>query len=161
MPASQSALLLGPELSLRWGSHAMSSCDGVRPIVVRAGAVHPEGDLHPTRRLLQTSKLIATSPRTGGHPTQEPSNLESSAKFPSGRGHHIPAPSWEGCRATFRTLLSWLSVPAGGCRSSGWEVGIKEGVPASQSALLLGPEHSLRWGSHSMSSCDGVRPIVI
>ena len=40
-------------------------------------------------------------------------------------------------------------------------VGIKEGVPASQSTLLLGPEHSLRWGSHSMSSCDGVRPIVV
>ena len=44
-------------------------------------------------------------------------------------------------------------------RSEG--VGIKEGVPASQSALLLGPEHSLRCGSHPMSSCDGVRPIVI
>ena len=44
-------------------------------------------------------------------------------------------------------------------RSEG--VGIKEGVPACQSALLLGPEHSLRWGSHSMSSCDGVSPIVV
>ena len=36
--------------------------------------------------------------------------FESSAKFPSGRGHHIPAPLWEGCRATFLTLLSCLSV---------------------------------------------------
>ena len=43
---------------------------------------------------------------------------------------------------------------------SGW-VGNKEGVPASQSALLLGPEHSLRWGCHSMSRCDGVRPIIV
>ena len=34
------------------------------------------------------------------------------------------------------------------------------GVLASQSALLLGPQLSSRWGSHSMSSCDGVRPIV-
>ena len=40
-------------------------------------------------------------------------------------------------------------------------VGIKDGVPAGQSALLLGPEHSLRSGSHSTSSCDGVRPIVV
>ena len=41
--ASHSALLHGPEHFLRWGCHSMSSCDGVRPIVVRAGAVHPEG----------------------------------------------------------------------------------------------------------------------
>ena len=34
-------------------------------------------------------------------------------------------------------------------------------MQASQSALLLGPEHSLRCGSHSISSCDGVRPIVV
>ena len=33
MRASQSALLHGSELSLRWGSHSMSSCDGVSPIV--------------------------------------------------------------------------------------------------------------------------------
>ena len=44
-------------------------------------------------------------------------------------------------------------------RSEG--IGIKEGVPASQSALLLSPEHFLRWSGHSMSSCDGVRPIAI
>ena len=43
MPASQSALLLGPVHLLRWGCHSMSSCDGVRPIVVRAGSVLPEG----------------------------------------------------------------------------------------------------------------------
>ena len=121
--------------------------------------------------------------------------FESSAKFPGGRGHHIPAPLWEGCRATIQKLLSCSAVPAGGCRSSGWAlvllavacfsrwlvgfwlfrfpfrgrrpedrsevVGIKEGVPASQSVLLLGPEHLLRWGCHSMSSCDGVRPIFV
>ena len=40
-------------------------------------------------------------------------------------------------------------------------VGIKEGVPASQSVLLLGPVHLLRWGCHSMSSCDGVSPIIV
>ena len=38
-------------------------------------------------------------------------------------------------------------------------VGIKEGVRASQSALLHSPELFLRWGCHSMSSCDGVSPI--
>ena len=38
---------------------------------------------------------------------------------------------------------------------------VKEGVLASQSALLLGPEDSSRWSSQSMSSCDGVRPIVV
>ena len=46
VPASQSALLHRPELFLRWGSHSMSSCDGVRPIVVRAGAVHLEGIMY-------------------------------------------------------------------------------------------------------------------
>ena len=40
-------------------------------------------------------------------------------------------------------------------------VGIKEGVRAGQSALLHGTELSLRWGCHSMSSCDGVSPIVL
>ena len=103
--------------------------------------------------------------------------FESSAEFPSGRGHHIPALLWEGCRATIQKLLSCSAVPAGwlslvwlvagasgGCLFSCWPVGfwwfrfpfrvrrpedqsegvgIKEGVPASQSALLLGPVHLL------------------
>ena len=62
--------------------------------------------------------------------------------------------------AQTRVLVDESGTDSGG---EDWSegVGIKEGVPASQSALLLGPEHSLRWGSHSMSSCDGVRPIVI
>ena len=66
------------------------------------------------------------SPPQGDHPnnwrqpTQEPSNLKSSAKFPSGRGHHVPAPTWDGCWATISNLLSCSGVPAGGCRSSGW-----------------------------------------
>ena len=40
--------------------------------------------------------------------------------FLSGRGHHVPAPTWEGCRATLQTLLLRLFLPVGGCRSSGW-----------------------------------------
>ena len=40
--------------------------------------------------------------------------------FLSGRGHHVPAPTWEGCRATLLTLLLRLFLPVGGCRSSGW-----------------------------------------
>ena len=44
--------------------------------------------------------------------------------FLSGRGHHIPAPTWEGCRATVSVLLSCSALPAGGCRSSGWALAL-------------------------------------
>ena len=64
MPAGQSALLLGPEHSLRWGSHSMSSCDGVSPIVVRAGAVHPEGVTCTPREGSCQPITQGTSPRT-------------------------------------------------------------------------------------------------
>ena len=37
-------------------------------------------------------------------------------------------------------------------------VGIKEGVQASQSALLHGPVHFFEMRQHSMSSCDSVSP---
>ena len=47
MPASQSALLLGPELLLRWGCHSMSSCDGVRPIVFEPVQIFPKGSPFP------------------------------------------------------------------------------------------------------------------
>ena len=99
----------------------MSSCDGVSPIFNRAGADLPEGvTCTPRQGSSQPTLHKASIPTTGGQPTQEPSNLESSAKFPSGRGHHIPAPMWEGCRATLFSLRSCSAVPAGGCRSSGW-----------------------------------------
>ena len=49
MPASQSALLHGSELSLRWSSHSMSSCDGVSPILLGAGEVLPEGVTYTPR----------------------------------------------------------------------------------------------------------------
>ena len=114
----------------------------------------------------------------------------SSAKFPSGRGHHFPAPCGRdvgplaklSCRARlclpvavarlagrwcfWRLLVFVAGLWVSGClvsffrgrrpedRSEG--VGIKEGVP-----LLLGPERLLRWSCHSMSSCDGVRPITV
>ena len=58
------------------------------------------------------------------------------------------------------TLLPSASAASQGSRQCEG-VGITEGVQASQSALLHGPEHFLRWGCHSMSSCDGVRPIVV
>ena len=32
----------------------------------------------------------------------------------------LSAPSWEGCRATLKTLLLRSALPAGGCRSSSW-----------------------------------------
>ena len=46
--------------------------------------------------------------------------LSGGSWFLSGRGHHVPAPTWEGCRATLQTLLLRLVMPVGGCRSSGW-----------------------------------------
>ena len=159
----------------------MLSCDGVRPIVVELVQFIPKGSRKPHAK-------APANPETQG---DQPENWRA----PSGRGHHIPAPLWEGCRATIQTLLSCSAVPAGGCRSSGWAlvllavagvsrwpvgfwlfrfpfrgrrpearsegVAIKEGMQASQSALLLGPEHLLRWGCHSMSSCDGVRPSIV
>ena len=45
---------------------------------------------------------------------------ETVSRFLGGRGHHFPAPMWEGCRATLQTLMSRSAKPAGGCRSSGW-----------------------------------------
>ena len=57
--ASQSALLHGPEHFLRWGCHSMSSCDGVRPIVVRAGSVHPEGVTNPRTVSCGTKKYLS------------------------------------------------------------------------------------------------------
>ena len=52
--------------------------------------------------------------RTHGRPTQEPAKSKAVSWFLSCRGHHVPAPLWEGCRATIQTLLSRLAVPAGG-----------------------------------------------
>ena len=49
-------------------------------------------------------------------------------KLSSGRGHYIPAPTWEGCRATLKILLSCSAVPPGGCRSSGWALVLLAGV---------------------------------
>ena len=45
---------------------------------------------------------------------------ETVSRFLSGRGHHFPVPSWEGCRATLYFLMSRSALPAGGCRLSGW-----------------------------------------
>ena len=47
--ASQSALLHGPELFLRWCCHSLSSCELVRPIFNRAGADLPEGFTYTPR----------------------------------------------------------------------------------------------------------------
>ena len=68
VPACQSALLHGPKLFLRWVSHSMSSCDGVRPIVVRAGADLPEG--------------VTYTPREGSwQPTLHRANWQSVSMF--------------------------------------------------------------------------------
>ena len=63
MPAGQSALLLGP---VRWGSHSMSSCDGVRPIVVEPVHFIPKGSLVP--------HVKAPAPKTQG---DQPENWQA------------------------------------------------------------------------------------
>ena len=40
-------------------------------------------------------------PRTvQGAPSQEPAQIGNVKLFPADRGHHIPAPEWEGCRVS-------------------------------------------------------------
>ena len=75
------------------------------------------------------------------------------------RGGQILEASSSTCSASHTLLPSASAAPQGSRQCEG--VGITEAVQASQSALLHGPEHFLRWGCHSMSSCDGVRPIVV
>ena len=62
MQACQSALLLGPEHSLGWGSHSMSSCDGVRPIVVEPVQFIPKGSPVPHMKALAKPRTQGTSP---------------------------------------------------------------------------------------------------
>ena len=65
MPAGQSALLLGPEHFLRWGCHSMSSCDGVRPIVVEPVQFCPKGSPIPHAKAPANPIAQGTSPITG------------------------------------------------------------------------------------------------
>ena len=65
MPASQSALLHGPEHFLRWGYHSMSSCDGVRPIVVEPVQFFPKGSPIPHVKAPANPISQGTSPITG------------------------------------------------------------------------------------------------
>ena len=75
----------------------------------------PKGSPIPHTKAPANPWHWATIPTTGGLSSQEPSYLGSLALFPSGRGHHVPAPTWEGCRATLFSLRSCSVVPAGGC----------------------------------------------
>ena len=74
------------------------------------------------------------------------------------RGGQILEASGSTCSANQTLLQSASAAPR--VQDSVKGVGITDGVQAGQSAHLLGPEHYLTWGCHSMSSCDGVRPIV-
>ena len=62
MPASQSALLLGPEHFLRWGCRSMSSCDGVRPIVVEPVQIIPKGSPTPHTKALANPLVTGHQP---------------------------------------------------------------------------------------------------
>ena len=65
----------------------------------------------------------------------------------SDRGHHVPALTVGGVSGLTWHAQTRVLVDESGTDSRGEDrskgVGIKEGVPASQSALLFGPEHSL------------------
>ena len=65
MLASQSVLLLGPEHVLRWGCHSMSSCDGVRPIVVEQVQFFPKGSPFHHMKAPAKPLSLGTSPKTG------------------------------------------------------------------------------------------------
>ena len=65
MLASESALLHGPELFLRWGCHSMSSCDGASPIVVEPVQFIPTGSPIPHVKAPANPTSQGTSPITG------------------------------------------------------------------------------------------------
>ena len=106
--ASQSALLHGPELFLRWSCHSMSSCDGVSPIFNRPGAVLPEGVTKTPRQgcrelrhaevsfylLLRRGAAAFPTPltrrRASARSTPLIPSVVSSLSCPD-RGHHVPA----------------------------------------------------------------------
>ena len=97
-----------PELFLRWSSHSMSSCDGVRPIVIGAGADLPEGVTYiPREGSCQPTLHRATIPTTGGQSTQEPSYLESSGiTFQLPCGMDVGPLSKLSCRARLCLLVA-------------------------------------------------------
>ena len=76
------------------------------------------------RRMLEL-RVRSVARHGAGRPGGFQIGFNTLVKLPGGRGHHIPAPTWEGCRATFQAVfflsfLSRLAGPAGGCRSFGW-----------------------------------------
>ena len=129
-----------------------TQCDGYlglpagRPSQQLAGNRPSHSSSHVGRMSDHTPKLTRWS--------QGAPRFESSAKFPAGSGHHIPAPLWEGCRATIQKLLSCLSVPAGGCRSSGWALVVLAVVLL---ALVLFAGLWV-WGFFLVLLCEGADP---
>ena len=76
------------------------------------------------RRMLEL-RVRSVARRGAGRPGGFQIGFNTLVKLLGGRGHHIPAPTLEGCRATFQAVfflsfLSRLAGPACGCRSSGW-----------------------------------------
>ena len=111
--ASQSALLLGPEHFLRWAAF-MSSCDGVSPIVFRAGAVLAEGVTYsPREGSCQPQKLRAPADNWFGK-CREVRHEEVSFYLLSRRGrlrdqrlsHHLSSPACLGQTAGTTFQLS-------------------------------------------------------
>ena len=68
-------------------------------------------------------------------------------------GHHVPAPTWEGCRAALSALLLCSSVP-GDCRSSDWAL-VLLAVVLLALVLLAG---LWVWGLFFVSRCVGPDP---
>ena len=80
--------------------------------------------------------------------------LELCLGFRVAAGHHIPAPTWEGCRATLQTLLSCSALPTGGCRSSGWAL-VLLAVVLLALVLCVG---LFVWSLSFVSLCEGADP---
>ena len=73
--------------------------------------------------------------------------------FPADRGHHVPAPEWEGCRVSSARSAS-LAVPVG---RSGWPV-----LVPCRSWLLPGSSRCLRECFSLTSETDkGADPITV
>ena len=76
----------------------VTSWDSSGVSVTPVGVESPAGD--PTGRRV-SALPSGTDPRTvQGAPSQEPAQIGKVKLFPADRGHHIPAPEWEGCRVS-------------------------------------------------------------
>ena len=76
----------------------VTSWDSSGVPVTPVGVESPTGDSTGRRVSALPS---GADPRTEqGAPSQEPAQIGKVKLFPADRGHHVPAPEWEGCRVS-------------------------------------------------------------